>query len=253
MIDQSQLILWTLIMVRCTGVILLNPILGRRNVPGIVKSGFILALSLLVFTYDEHQSVEVVGFLEYAVLLLKELAVGYIIGYVTQLFMYICIYAGGIIDFQMGLSMATIYDAQSNSSIPITGTVFNTLFVLIFFAVDGHLALIKIFMESSKIIPYGQVVINSGIAPVILKIFIGCTILAIKLAFPMIAIQFMTEMGVGILMKAIPQINVFVVNIQAKIIIGFIVLIFMFSPMADFVNNAVVAMINTLREIITLM
>ncbi|MGB5824025.1 MAG: flagellar biosynthetic protein FliR [Proteocatella sp.] len=252
MTDQSQLILWTLIMVRCTGVILLNPILGRRNVPGIVKSGFILALSLLVFTYDKKLSIEVAGFLEYALLLLKELAVGYIIGYVTQLFMYICIYAGGIIDFQMGLSMATIYDAQSNSSIPITGTVFNTLFVLIFFAVDGHLALIKLFMQSSEIIPYGQVVINAGIAPVILKIFIGCTVLAVKLAFPIIAIEFLTEMGVGILMKAIPQINVFVVNIQAKIIIGFIVLIFMFSPMASFVNNAVVAMIDTLREVITL-
>lgn len=253
MIDQSQLILWTLILVRCTGVILLNPILGRRNVPAIVKSGFILALSLLVFTYDKHQSIEVVGFLEYAVLLLKELAVGYIIGYVTQLFMYICVYAGGIIDFQMGLSMATIYDAQSNSSIPVTGTVFNTLFVLIFFAVDGHLALIKIFMDSSEIIPYGQVVINAGVAPVILKIFIGCTVLAIKLAFPMIAIQFLAEMGVGILMKAIPQINVFVVSIQTKIIIGFFVLIFMFSPMAGFVDNVVVTMINTLRDVITLM
>lgn len=253
MIDQSQLILWTLILVRCTGVILLNPILGRRNVPAIVKTGFILALSLLVFTYSKQQSLEVVGFLEYGVLLLKELAVGYIIGYVTQLFMYICIYAGGIIDFQMGLSMATIYDAQSNSSIPVTGTVFNTLFVLIFFAVDGHLALIKIFMESSQIVPYGQVIINAGVAPIILKIFIGCTVLAVKLAFPMIAIEFLTEMGVGILMKAIPQINVFVVNIQTKIIIGFIVLIFMFSPMAGFVNNAVVAMINTLRDVITLM
>lgn len=253
MIDQAQLILWTLILVRCTGIILLNPILGRRNVPGIVRSGFILALSLLIFTYDTHQNTEISGFLEYAVLLLKELVVGYIIGYVTQLFMYICVYAGGLIDFQMGLSMATIYDSQSNSSMPVTGTIFNTLFVLIFFAVDGHLALIKIFMQMSEIIPYGQVVINSGIAPVILKIFIGCTSLAVQLAFPMIAIEFLTEMGVGLLMKAIPQINVFVVNIQAKIIIGFIVLIFMFSPMANFLNNSVVSMINTIREVITLM
>ena len=52
MINQEQLMLWTLILTRCTGVILLNPILGRRNLPGIVRAGFIMALTLLVFNFQ---------------------------------------------------------------------------------------------------------------------------------------------------------------------------------------------------------
>lgn len=253
MINQEQLILWSLILTRCTGVILLNPILGRRNIPGIVRSGFIMALTLLVFTYQPQQVVDVTGFGEYALLLIKELAVGFILGYTVQLFTYIALYAGGIIDYQMGLSMATIYDAQSNSSIPITGTVFNTLFVLIFFAADGHLALIRIFMDSGLAVPYGQVALNPDIAMYILSIFTTCTTLAIQLAFPIMAIEFFAEMGVGILMKAIPQINVFIVNIQAKILIGMIVLVFMFSPMGDFINGVLVMMTDTLRSAIGLM
>ena len=54
-------------------------------------------------------------------------------------------------------------------------------------------------------------------------------------------------------MKAIPQINVFIVNIQAKILIGMIVLVFMFSPMGDFINNTLVMMTDTLRNVINLM
>ena len=67
------------------------------------------------------------------------------------------------------------------------------------------------------------------------------------------AIEFFSEVGVGILMKAIPQINVFIVNIQAKILIGMIVLVFMFSPMGDFINNTLVMMTDTLRNVINLM
>lgn len=253
MINQEQLMLWTLILTRCTGVILLNPILGRRNLPGIVRAGFIMALTLLVFNFQPQQIIEASGFAEYALLLIKELAVGFILGYIVQLFTYIPIYAGGIIDYQMGLSMATIYDAQSNSSIPITGTVFNTLFILIFFAADGHLALLRIFMESGLAVPYGQIAFSPDMAIYILSIFTVCTTLAIQLAFPIMAIEFFAEVGVGILMKAIPQINVFIVNIQAKILIGMIVLVFMFSPMGDFINNTLVMMTDALRNVINLM
>ena len=66
MINQEQLILWTFILTRCTGVVLLNPILGRRNIPGIVRSGFIMALTLLVFTYQPQQIIEITGFAQYS-------------------------------------------------------------------------------------------------------------------------------------------------------------------------------------------
>lgn len=253
MINQEQLLLWTFILMRCTGFILMNPILGRRNIPAIVKSGFIMAFSILLFVYSPVQNIQISGFFEYTVLLLKELIIGYLIGYVMQLFTYIVIYAGGIIDFQLGLSMATIYDPQNNIQIPLTGNVFNVLLVLIFFAVDGHLALIRIFIELANIIPYSAANFTPESATFIISLFTQCTILAMKLAFPILIIIFLTEMGVGILMKAIPQINVFVVNIQAKIIIGMIVLIFMFSPIGDFLNNTIVMMINAIRELALLM
>lgn len=249
MINQDQLLLWTFIFMRCTGFILMNPILGRRTIPPIVKSGFIMALSMLIYVYSPMQTIQISGFIEYVMLLIKELMVGYLLGYVMQLFAYICIYAGGIVDFQLGLSMAMIYDPQNNSQVSLTGNIFNTLMILIFFAVDGHLALIKIFMELANIIPYSAAHITPNSMSFLLSLFTECTVLAVKLAFPILIIIFLTEMGVGVLMKAIPQINVFVVNIQAKIIIGMIVLIFMFSPIGDFLNSTIVMMINSIREL----
>ncbi|MGL5255952.1 MAG: flagellar biosynthetic protein FliR [Proteocatella sp.] len=253
MINEEQLLLWTLIFIRCTGFILLNPILGRRNLPPIVKSGFIMALSFLLFVYSPVQSVRITGPMEYMLLLLKELMIGYCIGYIMQMITYMCVYAGGFIDFQVGLSMSTIYDPQNNVQMPLTGNLFNILCMLIFFAVDAHLALIRIFIEIADIVPYGSFEFTANIASFLLKTFSDFTVLAIQLAFPIIIIIFLTEAGVGILMKAIPQINVFVVNIQAKILIAMVILVFMFSPIGDFLNNAVIYMINSIRELALLM
>lgn len=251
MIDQSQLLLWTLIFTRSTGFILLNPILGRRNIPQFVKAGFIMALSFLVFSFTTETISITPNMLEYSILLLKELLVGFILGFVMQIFLGVIIYAGGVIDFQMGLSMANIYDAQSNSQIAITATIYNILFILIFFIADGHMALIKIFISASEIVPYGAVTISPDIVPVITGIFTTSLILAVQLAFPVISIIFLGEVGVGILMKAIPQINVFIVSIQTKILVGFMVITLMFSPIGNFLENLMINMVQTVQNILT--
>lgn len=75
--------------------------------------------------------------------------------------------------------------------------------------------------------------------------------MGVKFAFPILAAEFLLEIGVGILMKMVPQINVFVINIQLKIILGLILLIFLISPIGEFLSNLVTVMIKSIQEIIT--
>jgi len=250
--EISQMMLFSLIFMRMAGFILLNPILGRRNIPGYAKGGMIMVFTLLIYSFSAAQVPEPVNSIEFAVLLLKEFAMGYAIGFVMNLFMMVITYAGSIMDFQMGLSMATIYDPQSNAQMALTGSLFHAYFVLLFFAVDGHLALIKLVIKAAEIVPYGQVVLGPEAAWAMAEVFIQCIVMAVKFAFPIIAIEFLTEMAVGILMKMIPQINVFVVNIQAKIVIGFLMLVFLFSPMSDYVGDVVSQMLLTVENMIRL-
>lgn len=250
--DETQMMLFSLIFMRMSGFILLNPILGRKNIPAAIKGGMIMIFTLLIYSFSSSQVPEPVNSIEYAVILIKEFAFGYAIGFVMELFLMVITFGGYIMDFQMGLSMSTIYDPQSNAQMALSGGLWNAYFMLLFFAVDGHLALIKLLVESAETVPYGQVVLGTKVAWAMAEIFVQCIVMAVKFAFPLMAIEFITEMAVGILMKMIPQINIFVINIQIKIIIGFLMLIFLFSPMSDYVGEIVSQMMLSVENIIRL-
>ena len=72
------------------------------------------------------------------------------------------------------------------------------------------------------------------------------------MAFPIIAIEFLCGMGMGMLMKTIPQINVFVIDIQLKIFVGFVLILMFLTPMADFLQNLITYMIENIYNIFSL-
>ena len=251
--DTAQFMLFSLIMMRMAGFVLLNPILGRNSIPMIAKSGFILILTLLLFSFSQGEAVEMGSSLTYSLLLLKEFVIGYFLGFVVQLFSMVITFAAAIIDFQMGLSMAMIYDAQNNAQIPLSGSIYNAFFMLLFFASDGHLAMMKILLTSADVVPYGGVVFSSGAFWSILDIFSACIVWAVKFAFPILAAELIVTVGLGILMKMIPQINVFVVQIQVKIILGLVLFLFLFSPMSDALGNLITAMLRQMMNTLQLL
>lgn len=251
--DIGQMMLFSLIFMRMSGFILLNPVLGRKNIPAQVKGGMVIVFALLVYSFSSAQVPEPVNSIEYAVLLIKEFAMGYVIGFVMELFFLVITFAGSIIDYQMGLSMATIFDPQSNTQIALSGSIYHAYFMLLFFAVDGHLALFKLLITSAETVPYGQVVFGTQVAWSMVEIFIQCIIMAVKFAIPIVAIQFLAEIAVGVLMKIIPQINVFVINIQAKLLIGLLMLVFLFSPMSDYLGDIISQMLLTVESTIRLL
>lgn len=249
--DTAHLTLFSLILMRMSGFILFNPILGRRNIPVIVKTGFIFVLTLLVYSFSGGDAFDIESPVEYAFLLLKEFAAGYVIGYVVELFFMVITFGGFVIDFQMGLSMANVYDPQNDAQIPVTGSLFQAYLMLLFFALDGHLALIRILLTSAEIVPYGGIIITQTLAQRAIDIFLECIGMGVKFAMPIMAAEFLVEIGVGIMNKVVPQVSIFVINIQLKIIVGLLLLIILFSPMGDYVNLVITEMINTVRGIVT--
>ncbi|HIT87310.1 MAG TPA: flagellar biosynthetic protein FliR [Candidatus Coprocola pullicola] len=248
MIEPNRFMFFTLVLMRMSGMILFNPILGRRNVPAIVKAGIIMSLTIIVASFYDDAVQQPNTIIEYSVVLLKEFAVGYITGFIITLFLYVIISAGEIIDMQLGLSMSKIYDSQSNASISMSATLYNIVYMLFFFALNGHIALIHIILTSSEVVPYGEVVLNQIAYERIWDIFVECTILSVQFAFPILVAEIVCEVGVGILMKTIPQINVFVINIQAKVLIGILILLMMFVPMGEFIKDLIPKTVDAFRE-----
>lgn len=250
-----NIILFSMIAMRMAGLVFMNPIFGRRNIPNNVKAGMTLVFTFLVYstmeepglTYEFHSS------FIYGFILLKEFLVGYVLGYVMELFFFVITYAGTIIDFHLGLSMSMVFDPQTNAQIAMTGNLYQIFYTLIFFAVDGHLVVIRMLLTSGELVPYGEVVFTQGLSMAVLDIFRECVVLAVRFAFPIIAIEFLVEIAVGIMMKAAPQVNVFVINIQLKIAVGALALFFLVSPMKSWLENLMHQMLETMGEILTLL
>lgn len=130
--DMAQLTLFSLILMRMSGFILFNPIFGRKNIPMMVKSGFIMILTFAVYSFSQESAFVIDSPIEHGFLLIKEFAAGYVLGFVMDLFLFVISYAGHVMDFQLGLSMAAVYDPQSNSQMPVTGNLIQTYFILLF-------------------------------------------------------------------------------------------------------------------------
>ena len=249
----DSLTLFLLITARMTGCVAFNPLLGRRGVPSLVKAGLILLLSLSAFAITPVQVEVPSTLLALALMFGMELFLGYALGLIINLFFYIPVMAGSVIDMQMGLSMASTYDPASGIQVTATSTLLNVLMSLLFFAANGHHTLIRIFLASGRVVPFGTVALGEDFYGAMIQIFLDCTLLGVKLAMPILAAELMGQVGMGILMKAIPQINVFAINIELKVIIGLVLIMLVLFPFSQFLLEAETQMLVALQEILPLM
>ena len=252
MIDWAELTVFLYIMARISGFILFNPLLGRRNIPDPFRVGMTLVLSVFTASLTVQTVSVPVGIVELAVRMLLELAVGFLLGMVANIFFYIPQLAGSIIDTQMGMTMNQMYDPGTSANMSVTGQILNALMTLLFFAAGGHLTLLRIFLTSGELVPYGQVAIGLPAYELLLELFVECTVLGIKLSMPILAAELIAQVGMGVLMKVIPQINVFAINIELKVIIGLALLLVLTVPFSEFLLQAEAAMLNALHDVLTL-
>lgn len=249
-----MLILFSMIVMRMSGMIWLNPIFGSSVLPSRVKTALILVFSLMLYMWSGGQMQhEPASLLEYGVMLLLELAMGAVMGFAMDLAVFTVRYASAIMDFTMGLSMAQVYDPASKMQITVTSEMQYALVILLFLAGNGHLRLVSVFFGSASAVPFGQVSLSPALCVAMLDIFRDAIVMGMQLAFPLIAMELVAEAAVGIMMRMIPQINVFAVNFQIKIIVGMLMLLFLFSPMAEKMEEIIEGLFINLNHLIALM
>ena len=251
MISAGTLNLFALILMRMSGCIFMNPILGRRNVPTITRVGLTMMLTFAIMSFSAAAPVpEAESMFELLVVMFKEFAIGYVVGFIISLFAYAVTFGGEVMDLQMGLSMTKMYDPASNINLSLFASFFNIMFMLLFFAAGGHITLVRLLLVSGNVVPYGQTVFSTGIYSTVLDLFCQCVQLAVKFALPIIAIELLVEVSMGLIMKAVPQINVFVLNIQIKVFAGFLIIVLLYIPFAEFVENIIARLFETLESVI---
>lgn len=252
MVDWGQLYLFELIFMRMSGFLLFNPLLGRSNLPAMVKTGMALVLSILVFGTAGTGVPQPDTLVELAFRLLLELGIGLVLGFVMRVVFSVVQIGGEVIDTQMGMTMAQIYDASSQANLSVTASLLNILLILDFFAENGHYTLMRLLTTSGELVPYGAAALGDGVYAYVIELFLACMLLAVKLAMPILAAELLGEVGMGVLMKAIPQINAFVINIELKVIIGLLLFFLLLTPINEFLLELESGMLSELGRILRL-
>ena len=238
-----------LMLARMSGCVFFNQIFGRRNLPVIFKISISLFLTITVYgMLPPGEDLIVSTTIEYMLLVIKELFLGFLIGHIISLFFSTVVISGEIMDMQTGMSMSKIYDPSSNLSMGIIGSFLNVIFIMVFFSANGHLTLIKIFITSCKLIEIGNFTIPQQLFFNMVEMLQQILILALKLSMPIMAVEIILEAGIGILMKAIPQIQVFSVNVQLKILVGLLLIIVLVPTFATFIDNTITLMFDTIEK-----
>ena len=253
MFDWGSFTLFLYILMRMSGFVLANPLFGRTGVPALFRTGLIGLLSLSVyFAYGGSAEVPD-NLIIFGVRLILELGIGFVVAIIMRFFFYIAEQGGEIIDSQMGLGMAKTYDPSTQSQLGPIANLLNQLMLILFFVENGHITLLRLMLTSGEIVPYGAVSFGTNFADYGLELFAECALLAVKLSLPILGAELLGQVGMGVLMKVIPQINVFAINIELKVIIGLVMVLMLLLPMSEFLLQVEGDMLRSLRQAMMLM
>ncbi len=234
---QTNFVILIMVLARVSGIFTFNPIFARNNVPQLVKAGLTLVLALVMtmggsMEYTLPQG----GTLPFVFDILKEVLVGAVLGFFVNLMLQVFSFAGETADMQIGLSMAKSYDPTFGNA-GISTQFYSYWFMMYFFAVGGHLSYIELFAVSYETIPIGYTNFNINIGYILVHYFQTVLTLGLKLAMPIVAASLVTEFCIGVLMKAVPSIHVFVINIQIKMLVGLTVLAASCGVVSEFMGE----------------
>ncbi|WP_026893836.1 flagellar biosynthetic protein FliR [Clostridiisalibacter paucivorans] len=211
-----------LIFMRISGIFIITPIFSRKNIPMIYKIVISIFFSLVLVS---TVNVENIRGLQVITVLIKELSIGLLMGFISYLFFISFFIAGQVIDMQIGFGMVNVFDPQSNAQVPISGNFYYIMALLIFLTIDGHHILLTGIIDSYNIIPINGMVFDESLISLITKIFGEIFIIGFKISSPVLATIFIVNVFLGILARTMPQMNVFIVGMPLKIIVGIVTVI----------------------------
>jgi flagellar biosynthesis protein FliR len=208
---------------RILSLIASAPVIGNPSLPVSVKIGLGLLLTVLVApllppppTLDPASAA---GLL----ILAQQVLIGLAMGFAMQVVFWAAEMAGELVGLQMGLGFATLYDASVPGFIPIIGQYLGIVVSLAFLAIDGHLLLLSALVESFQVLPFAPLSAPSGLRALVEW---GGSIFSfsVALSLPLLAALLITNLALGVLTRAAPQLNIFAVGFPLTILIGMLAL-----------------------------
>lgn len=245
--SMDELESFMLIFCRVSCLIYAVPFFSMNNTPRRIRVGLSLVVAvLLYYAIPEKPILEYSTLLGYAVLVLKEAIVGLLMGYACNICTTVVGFAGRVIDMEVGLSMASLMDPATKENMSITGVIYNYAVTLILIITGIYEYILKALAESFSLVPIGGAVFDSSrLLDAMLKFMADYILIAFRICLPMFAVMILLNALLGILAKVAPQMNMFAVGMQMKVLVG-LCLLFLTMTMLPGISDIIYTEIKTM-------
>jgi flagellar biosynthetic protein FliR len=222
----GRLDLFLVILARVSGIFLMTPVLGSQQTPATVRISLSLILTALIGMTLNPGGVELPSqLLGLCLILVSEMAIGFLIGFLVYLTFAAVTAAGQIIDMQMGFGVVNVMDPQFGTQMPLLGNFQYLLAVLVFLGLNGHHVVLTALFKSYDLIPLNGFLLRGGLVEYLIQLVGGMLVTAIKISAPIVGALFAADFALGVLARTVPQLNVFVVGLPLKVFLGLLVLL----------------------------
>jgi flagellar biosynthesis protein FliR len=220
-IDYLEVARYLTILLRLSLVVFLIPPFSNPRIPAKIKVCFLLGLTTVLFPLLEKELTPLV-FQPGA--LLCVVVSETIFGMLMAVSFYVILggfeLAGELISCQTGLSMAQVVDPQGGFQMTIVSNMIELVALLLFLTFNGHHVILRLIVESFRTIPVGAFILNASTIDRFILFSGQLFLIAIKLAAPVVIVLFLIQIGLGVISKFVPNINVLVTSFPLTIFIG---------------------------------
>ncbi len=256
MVDVSFSLLdfeyFLLILVRIASFVFVAPFFGQGGVPAQVKIGLSAFIAIILFGVIPHPELNYGDVLGYGVAVLTEGITGLLIGFAASICNSIVVYAGNVIDMDIGLSMAQEFNRDVSMQTTVTGNLYYYLVFAMLLATNMHHYILEAVCDSFYVVPVGGAVLKwNALLDAMITYMTDLFVIGFRIFLPFFAVLMIVNSILGIMAKVAPQMNMFSVGIQIKILVGFIVLfltIFLFPNVSNMVFDEIKKMVVMIVE-----
>ena len=230
------------------------PIFGTRGIPPLSKASLALILSFLAWKLGVLNDFSVPeGFLAYSIIFISEFLIGFALALTTQFFFAAVQLAGQIIDTQMGFGIVSVIDPMSGTQAPLLGNFKYILALLVYLQIDGHHLFLEALFESFMAIPVGSLLLRPEFYQMLISLFGNIFELGLKLSLPIAGALLAADFILGIMSRTVPQMNIFMVGMPAKIVLGFVILIVVIPFYVYLLNTLLTDLIQQTYKILSVL
>ena len=219
---QNHAAVFLLLLTRVSGIFIISPFFGSMNIPVTIRAAIAFSFSIVIFPV-----VDGLGIVEaptsavmYGIAVLGELFIGWLIGFIAFMAFSAINMAGKVMDMQVGFAIVNVMDPTSGQQVPLIGSFLYNLGLIVFLVTNGHHMIITALMESFRTIPLVGIQPDSTITAFVGSLMTSMFLTGMKIAMPVTFSILLTNVGLGILARTMPQLNIFVVGIPMQLMIG---------------------------------